>query len=141
MTTEKQAVPKIYNLDELDTVSPCETPVEIELTDTRGNPIGVYVSVLGEFSTQVGNGLNKLINQSRLQDTLNAKANAEQKYKPIEEDIEFGRKSVAIRVAAWRNIAEPCTLDNVVKLLTKNPHFAEQINSTSKDLGKYLSKQ
>lgn len=141
MSTEKDQVTKVFSLDELDSVSPCNTPVEIELKSATGVPTGVFVSVLGEFSDQVGNGINKLINAARLQDSLNARANSDRQYKLIEDDIEFGRKSVAIRVAAWRNIKEPCTLDNVVNLLTKNPHFAEQINSVSKDLGKYLSKQ
>lgn len=137
MKEEKVDSPvKIFNLDELDSISPCEIPVEIELKRADGTPTGVFVEVLGDYAHQVESGINGLINARRLQARLNKNVNQEN----IEDDIDFGRRSVAIRVKSWRNIKDPCTLDNVVTLLKRNPHFAEQINETSKNLGNYLGR-
>lgn len=44
---------KGLNLSKLDTISACNKPVEIEIKDLKGEPSGIFISVLGKDSDVV----------------------------------------------------------------------------------------
>lgn len=131
------------SLASLDVAKASETPFEFEYLDHDGEPTGVFFSVLGGQSATVSAETQKLLNARRKKEAaaeIRAKTGGrktEAVFVPIEEDIEFGQRLIAVRLCGWRGIKEEFSPALALQLIQSNQHIADAVAEASNDVGNF----
>ncbi len=114
-------------------------PAEFEYVNPEGVATGLFFTVLGSHTDAVTEVSNRLVNERRQAQSaqesaalIDRRANA---YTPIEDDIAFGQRLAAIRLAGWRGIDEPFSPENALVLCQGNPDIAAWVMQKSNSLG------
>lgn len=125
------------SLKDLDLKKKCESPAEMELLGSEGQSTGVRLMVLGGQAEAVTRHINKAINEARRNAALAVRRDRRGHVSTIEEDIEFGVESVAVRIVGWSGITEEYTPDNAVTLCASNTDICRQVREFSEDLANF----
>lgn len=126
------------SIADLNLTARCESPMPLELVDTKGDKIGVTVHVLGGHAKQVKDFVAQNINAARAKAAMSARTGQRKlDYTPVEQDIEFGVESIAIRVVSWDGLADECTFESAKLLCQINPDIRRQILEFSEDMGNF----
>jgi hypothetical protein len=120
-----------------------DAPVPFEPFDKDGNPCGITLMILSDQSDKVRLGINVLENQRRRRAQLNAekasKARPGEVFTPVEDDIDFGLKMTALRIAGWQGLDEPYSEENALRLLRAIPSFIAQITAKGAELAGFTN--
>lgn len=128
---------KLLSINDLDLSIPCETGFEFEyIPDSTGRPSGAFITVVGAHSDKVKTWVRQSLNRIRERDAMLAKK-GKSEVRTIEDDEQFALENAAIRVIAWRGIADECNFKNAVLLCSLNPEIRDQIIKHSEDLGNF----
>lgn len=139
MTTK----PAGLSLADLDASKASETPFEFEYILPDGKPSGVFLQVLGAQSPTVVAETQRLLNDRRKQDAM-ASVQAQRSgrntptFTRVEDDVEFGQRLSAVRLVGWRNLTDPYTPENALKLIQTNRSVADQVGEASEDLANFM---
>jgi len=132
----------MLSLKDLDVTKLADVPFEFEVIDeVSGKGIGVFLSVIGGHSQEILDLIKEESNAQRTQEALAEKRdprNKQIKVRPVEKDIEYSTKLVAIRVKGWRGIQEEYSPEGAIELCTTNPPIKEQILAKSEDLKNFM---
>lgn len=132
----------MLSLADLNARAASDTPFEFEYITTKGEPTGVFFSVLGGQSKVVQDEANKAVNARRRAEavqTAQAKTSRDSdNYTPVEDDKAFGQRLAAIRLTGWRGIAEDFTPELGLALCQNNDDAAAVILQKSNDMGNFM---
>lgn len=132
---------KALSLAALNAVTASDVPVEIEYMLPDGSGSGVFLQVLGGQSARVQAEVNRMVNERRKKQAAAAalaKGPDKADFVPIEDDIAFGHRLTAVRLAGWKGIEEPFTPENAFILISTNAAVAEQVTAASNDLSNFM---
>lgn len=105
-----------------------------------GAKSGVVIQVLGSQSEAVQAATSRLLNERRKRDFQAARKGGGVDFTPVEDDVEFGQKAAAARIAGWEGITEPYTPELALKLCQINPDIAAQVMEASNEAGNFTKK-
>ena len=126
------------SLNDLNLKKKCDSPAEMELLGVDGKDTGVKLMVLGGHSEVVSQHVNRALNDARRNAALAAKRGRKTiQYTPIEDDIEFGIESVAVRIVGWSGITEPYSQENALALCASNAEVCRQVREFSEDIANF----
>ncbi|MDP3855337.1 hypothetical protein [Phenylobacterium sp.] len=135
---------KIANLSlaDLDARKASEGAFEFEYLQPDGETSGVFFSVLGGQSKIVQDEANRLINERRRKEAVQA-AQAKtsrntETYTSVENDVEFGQRLAAVRVVGWRGIKETFSPELALALCRSNQDIASQVLERSNDMANFM---
>lgn len=132
----------ILSLSDLNARAAADTAVEFEYVTPAGEPSGVFLSVLGAQSDKVTAEVNRLLNARRQKEAAQAATRMggrdQAVFTPIEDDIAFGQRLAALRIADWRGIKEPFSPENALLLCQTNADVADQVIKTSGDTARFM---
>lgn len=129
----------MISLESLDLCKACDEAVSLNPLDANGEELGIELLVLGAHSQAIQDALNKKINKQRAKQAIDARSSRRKPadYTPIEDDIQFGIESVAVRIAGWSGITEEYSPEMAIKLCTINPDICRQVREFSEDIGNF----
>lgn len=126
------------SFDDLNITKACEQGFEFEyVRESEEKESGVFITVLGSHSELVQSWVRKRLNANRQRDAMRAKRGKADDVRSIEDDIDFGIESAAIRITGWRGISQPFSPDNAILLCTINPEIRLQVVTQSDDIGNF----
>jgi hypothetical protein len=132
----------MLSLDDLDATKASEEAFEFEYILPDGSGSGVFLQVLGGQSQRVIDETARLMNERRRKEAhIAAMSRGRRKndaFTPVEDDIAFGQRLAAIRLAGWRGIKEKHTPELALKLCRSNQHLADQVSEVSEELGNFM---
>jgi len=116
---------------------------EFEYLLQDGSGSGVFLSVLGAQSEKVTGEINRLVNERRKKEQVQAARNAGSRaasaeFIPVEDDIAFGQRLSAVRLVGWRGITDPFTPENALALCQSNADVAAQVLEASNETANFL---
>ena len=130
------------SLQDLDASKAGETPFEFEYINQAGNKTGIFFSVLGGQSEKVSKEIARLINERRHKEAVREtfrKGNPNKvEFEPLEDDVEFGQRLAAVRLAGWRGIDDPFSAENALRLCKGNREIAAQVTAQSDAVGNFI---
>lgn len=108
-----------------------------------GEPTGIELGVLGDQADAVTSAINKILNDIRRKQAIQAAKNAkgaaaDAEFTPIEDDISLGQRLAAVRLIGWRGIDEPFTPENALELVRTNDAARLQTLANSGNLGNFI---
>lgn len=125
----------MLSLSELDLGKKCDAPAPLELLGVDGKPLGITIQVLGAHAETVTGFIRQEINAKRIK--ASAMTRSTTQHTSIQDDIAFGIRSVAVRIAGWNGISEDYTPENAVVLCEINPDIRRQVLEFSEDLANF----
>ena len=125
------------SISDLNVAKSCEETYEFEYLDANGNGTGVFLSVIGAHAPEIQKWQNKKLNERRRRLALQAKRGIKDEITTAEDDIEFGKEYIAMRIKSWRGITEPCTLENSMLLCDINPLIVDQVREASESMANF----
>lgn len=131
-------------LDDLNATKASSTPFEFEYIDHKGNATGIFFLVLGGESEEVKAETCRLQNERRQRHAARAVSqkigvgNRKVEFDRYEDDVDYGRRVAASRIAGWRGIDDPFTKENALKLCQNNDHIAATITSQSEAMENFI---
>jgi hypothetical protein len=132
----------MFSLSDLDAKTKSETPIELEYVTREGVETGIVFSILGSESETVQAAINKMVNSRRKQQAATEATAAGVRgavaVTPIEDDIAFGHRLTAARLAGWKGIKEEFTAENALKLVSMNADISAFILEVSNQSGRFL---
>lgn len=135
---------KIANLSitDLDARKASDGAFEFEYVLPDGENSGVFLSVLGGQSKIVQDEANRLINERRRKEAVQAAqvktSRNTETYVSVESDVEFGQRLAAVRVVGWRGIKEPFSTELALTLCRSNQDIASQVLERSNDMANFM---
>lgn len=138
--TTKEA--KGVSLADLDLNKAGEQTFEFEyLID--GAPTGVFFQVYGSHTKQVQDAINREVNERRKRDAVTEARNrgarpGSAEFTPVEDDVAFGQRLAAVRLAGWRGIVEPFSPAGALAVCQGNPDIAAQVTEEANRTGNFL---
>jgi hypothetical protein len=129
-------------LSDLNAVSASESPFEFEYIMPNGKKSGVFFSVYGGQSERVTKEVNRLVNERRQKQAL-AEANRRMnnrtaQFEKLEDDVEFGQRLAAVRLAGWRGVDDQFTPEAALALCQSNRDIAAQITDQSDNIANFM---
>lgn len=131
-----------FSLADLDARKASDGAFEFEYVLPDGEGSGVFLSVLGGQSKTVQDEANRLINERRRKEAVQA-AQAKtsrnpETYTSVESDVEFGQRLAAVRVVGWRGIKETFSPELALSLCRSNQDVASQVLERSNDMANFM---
>jgi hypothetical protein len=152
---------KGISLASLDARKASSEAVEFEYVTAEGEQTGIFVSILGSQSDKVTSETNRLVNERRQKEAAQAAARMggreQPTFTPVEDDIAFGQRLAAVRVAGWRKpdevdgltadqkerfqgIIEDFTPENALLLCRSNGDFSGFVTAKSNLSGPFMKR-
>lgn len=144
--TAASAAPSVeiamLSIDDIDAVKLGETPHEFEYVLPDGRRTGVYIQVYGSQTDVVQNAINAAQNKRRAEEAANeallAAGGKPADFRPVEDDIEFGKRLAAIRIAGWRGLKDKFTFENALRLCKVNADLSARVVSEAGNIGNFM---
>ena len=138
---------KTLSLDDLDITKACESGFEFEyIRDSDGKGTGVFLTVMGSHSEKVQKWIRKTLNAVRQREAMLVKRGKGEEVRTVEDDLDFGIESAAIRIIGWRGISQngvelKFDWESAVRLCTINPEIYAQVIKQSNDFGNFTKRE
>lgn len=132
-------------LDDLNLTEKCDQGFEFEYIDDAGKGTGFFITVLGSESNKVQEWIRRQLNQRRFAESQASKRGKELE-RSVEDDIDFGNQSAAIRIVSWRGLkASPAedapevkySADLALQIVTMNSRIREAVLKESSELANF----
>lgn len=124
------------SIADLNLTKQCESAYEFEYLDPKGNPTGVFLTVLGSQSATVKNWERKTLNAARARTAMQIKRGKDVENR-VEDDEEFGNDAAVVRIVGWRGITEPFSPGLALTLVENNSELRAQVFKASNDLANF----
>ncbi|HEX5539897.1 MAG TPA: hypothetical protein VFX01_08940 [Methylophilaceae bacterium] len=120
-----------------DAVAECEQAIPVPMKGIDGEATGAVFLVIGKHADAVTGWQRKLFNSMQREAEMAKKRGREPEPKSLDELKETNIEGAMTRVIGWQNIKQEFSKELLKTVLTRNPHFVEQIVEASDDLGNF----
>lgn len=110
-----------------DAVAESEQGFDLPMKGTDGSDIGIKFKVLGRHSNAVQTWVKKQFQRLQREEIRAKRLNKEPDPADMEELKESNIEAACVRVIGWSGVKQEFTKDLLKQVLTKNPHFVDQI--------------
>lgn len=124
----------MVSLDSLDLSKKCSEGYEFEVVDVKGEPMGIFMTILGSSADAPKKAIRKRIDLERRQNDVMTRKGKDIQIKTMEELEDINNSDLAHYVVSWRGISEPCEHENICKLFKINSDIRRQVFEESEKL-------
>jgi hypothetical protein len=125
----------------LDQVSAADTPFEFEVKDAAGQPMGLFLSILGNDADRVQKFTRRKVNEDRRNQLLRMKKGKLDEFTPIESDIEYSIEACLVRTVGWRGAKQSFSADLARTLFERNRFIRDQVLEESANAANFLQRK
>jgi hypothetical protein len=118
---------KLIDIETLDAVAESEAGFKLNLKGTDGAEIGLILNVLGRHSNAVQTWVKKTYQRIQREEAMAKRKGKEAEPLDLDELKEQNIEAACIRVTGWEGAKQPFSKELLKTLLTRNPHFIDQI--------------
>ncbi|MGT2429244.1 hypothetical protein ACU4HD_11950 [Cupriavidus basilensis] len=130
--------PKTRSIASLNLVQASETGFEVEIKDSSGIGLGVFITVRGDHSDTVKAYNRKRINERRELAYVAAKKGENLLPDQVEDDEARAIEGAVLRTIGWRGLDETFSPDDARLLYNVNPEVRAQVYAAAAESGNFL---
>lgn len=132
----------MIDIEAFDAVADSESGHDIEMKQADGiTGTGVYFTIIGRNADAVVKWISREVNKAAREQQMAERRGKTVDPTPLEEVKLKNMEGAAIRVTGWRNVQQAFSPELLRKVLTRNPHWVDQIIEASNDMGNFPQKQ
>jgi hypothetical protein len=136
----KMEVPKKLSLKDLNLRAASDVPFRLQLKDTEGKALPVFLLVLGDNSDKVQSVVRNEMNRRRQQSAVASKRGREEEVTLVEDDEELALDSLVARTVGWEGIDEPFSAEHCRELYRNNSEVRKQVLAASQNAANFTKK-